>query len=197
MFCTTRNVTYHSSLRNERPHIFDAALPHKSRIHPDWADGVNPTLLETHIGPLLGDKTTLRDPGCSNARIWRPSSHISVACQNVTGSSQPYSRAGWACRLISVDLAPLSPSIRNLKSHDTPDGSNGVDLKHRDVVRTTNAMVIHSVGRTRREPPEKTTKRPIVFFTTPGPLLLSAPVTWGRATARCRVAESTYGVWWW
>ena len=51
----------------------------------------------------------------------------------------------------------------NLKSHDTPDGSNGVDLKHRDVVRTMNAMVIHSVGRTRREPPEKTTEREIVF----------------------------------
>ena len=95
MFCTTRNVTYHSSLRNELPHIFDAALPHKSRIHQDWADSVNPTLLETHIALLLGDKTTLRDPGRSNVRIWRPSSHISVACQNVTGSSQPYSRAGW------------------------------------------------------------------------------------------------------
>ena len=64
----------------------------------------------------------------------------------------------WACRLISVDLAPLSPSIRNLKSHDIPDGSNGVDLKHKDVVRTTSAMVIHSVGRTRRGPPEM--KRP-------------------------------------
>ena len=95
VFCTTRNVAYHPSLRNERPHIFDAALPHKSRIHPDWAESVNPALLETHIGPLLGDKTTLRDPGRSNAKIWRPSSHISVACQNVTGSSQPYGRAGW------------------------------------------------------------------------------------------------------
>ena len=58
-----------------------------------------------------------------------------------------------------TQVVPLSPSIRNLKSHDTPDGSNGVDLKRRDVVRTTIAMVIHSVGRTRREPPEKTTKR--------------------------------------
>jgi len=63
--------------------------------YQDWADSVNPTLLETHIAPLLGDKTTLRDPGRSNARIWRPS-HISVACQNATGSSQPYSRAGWS-----------------------------------------------------------------------------------------------------
>ena len=95
VFCTTCNVAYHSSLRNERPQIFGAALPHKSCIHPDWAGSVNQTLLETHIAPLLGDKTTLRDPGRSNARIWRPSSHISVACQNVTGSSQPYSRAGW------------------------------------------------------------------------------------------------------
>jgi hypothetical protein len=33
VFCTARNVTYHSSLRNERPHTFDAALPHKPRIH--------------------------------------------------------------------------------------------------------------------------------------------------------------------
>ena len=103
VFCTTRNVAFHPSLRNERPHIFGAALPHKPRIHPDWAESVNPALLETHIGPLLGDKTTLRDPGRSNAKTWRPSSHISVACQNVTGSSQPYSRAG-AWRLGSRDL---------------------------------------------------------------------------------------------
>ena len=45
--------------------------------------------------PLLGDKTTLRDPGRSNAKIWRPPSHISVACQKVAGSPQPYNRAGW------------------------------------------------------------------------------------------------------
>ena len=24
-----------------------------------------------------------------------------------------------------------------------------------------------------------------------------APSTWGATTARCRVAESNYGVWWW
>ena len=59
---------------------------------------------------------------------------------------------------------------------------HGVVDVHSSVVRTTETMVIHSVGRTRREPPGKTTKRSIVFFTTRGPLLLSAPATWGRAT---------------
>ena len=77
---------------------------------------------------------------------------------------------------------------------------HGVVDVHSAVVRTTGTMVIHSVGRTRREPPEKTTERSIglsivLFFTTRGPLL-SAPATWGRATARCRVAEANCSVCW-
>ena len=57
-----------------------------SRIHPD--------ILSGHVRPLVGDEFTLRDPGRSDSRTWRPTSHVMVACQNVTGSCSPYNRVG-------------------------------------------------------------------------------------------------------
>ena len=48
--------------------------------------------------PLVGwwgDEFTLRDPGRSDSRTWRPTSHVMVACQNSTGPCSPYNRAGW------------------------------------------------------------------------------------------------------
>ena len=69
----------------------------------------------------------------------------------------------WACRLNSVDLAPLSPPIMNLKSQDTPDGLNGVDCCYSTVVITTEAMAIHSSSLCRGENHEMMTKRKIVL----------------------------------
>ena len=52
-------------------------------------------MLSDHVGPLVGDEFTLRDRGRSDARTWRPASHVTMACQNATGSCPPYNRAGW------------------------------------------------------------------------------------------------------
>ena len=77
----------------------------------------------------------------------------------------------------SLHSGPLSTSILDIKLYDTPDGSNGVDLGYSDVVRTTEAMVIHSADGAFRERQEKTTKREIALTSMRGPLLLSAPAT--------------------
>ena len=56
---------------------------------------------------------------------------------------------------------------------------------------------MHSSSLCRGENHEMMTKRIYVFATMRGPCLQPAPATWGTTTARCRVAESNCGVWWW
>ena len=83
-------------------------------------------------------------------------------------------------------------------NHNTPDACvHGVVDVHSAVVRTTETMVIHSSSLCRGENHEMMTKRIYVFATMRGPCLQPAPATWGTTTARCRVAESNCGVWWW
>ena len=59
IFGTTRATPSHLHSPGERAHIFDAAAPDQTKIHPDWSHKVTPNLLESHVGPLLGDKYTL------------------------------------------------------------------------------------------------------------------------------------------
>ena len=59
--------------------------------------------------------------------------------------------------------APRSGRRLNLQSTGTPGGSNGLGSWLRAVVRTTDAMVIHSAGATYRERPKIQNKCLIVF----------------------------------
>jgi len=93
IFHTTRDTSQRLCFSHERAHIFEAAIPHRSRIHPDWVGRMHPDMLSDHGRPLVGDEFTIRDPGRSDSRTWRPTSHVMVACQNVTWSCSPYNRA--------------------------------------------------------------------------------------------------------
>ena len=115
VFCTTRNVTYHSSLRNERPHIFDAALSHKSRIHPDWANSVNPTLLETHIGPDDGAK----------AGMVQEEAHPTIA-----GDEETYSRQEGPQGPKKRDRAAADPGTVSGGLPDIADGTHDSAVAH-------------------------------------------------------------------
>ena len=74
---------------------------------------------------------------------------------------------------------------------------HGVMDVHSVVVRTTETMAIHSNTVAYRQRRYLSTKRPHVVISMRGPCLQPAPATWGTTTARCRVAESNCGVWWW
>ena len=63
IFHTTRDIFQRPCFSHERAHIFDAAIPHRSRIHPSWAGRMHPDMLSDHVGPLVGDELTLQDPG--------------------------------------------------------------------------------------------------------------------------------------
>ena len=94
IFHTTRDIPQRPCFSHERAHIFEAAIPHRSRLHPDWAGRMHPDMLINHVGPLVGGEFTLRDVGRSDSRTRRPTSHAIVACQNATGLCSPYNRAG-------------------------------------------------------------------------------------------------------
>ena len=93
--------------------------------------------------------------------------------------------------------APRSGRRLDLQSTGTPGGSNGLGSWLRAVVRTTDAMVIHSAGATYRERPKIQNKCLIVFssmrvfvfgeFFRPGVERMRVLV----------IAVSECGVWWW
>ena len=94
IFHTTRDISQRPCFSHERAPIFDAAIPHRSRIHPDWAGRMHPGMLSDHVRPLVGGLFTLRYPGRPDSRTLRPTSHVMVACQNLTGSCSPYTAQG-------------------------------------------------------------------------------------------------------